>query len=498
MSAQSHQPSSIVFPVSLRPDLQAQEAEQEILQSARRGESWGWLELFVFSQLLWGVLLFIPGSQAYRTYIRAFPFAASLVALLACLRSGATDIAVPGARWIMAAILLLVVNLVHEETWVMSGMAQIVFQLAIAAPVFWGARAWITPSRLDRLMLLIFGANVVSAILGLLQVYYPATFLPPEFSSLAMKINPEFVNSLTYVGSGDRIIIRPPGLSDMPGGASIAGTITALLGFALAMRPHQPKMWKAIFASLAVVGLTVVYLTQVRSMVLMILGGTLVVAFVRMRRGQVAQSGWIAASAATLVIGSFVWAVTLGGESVSERFVGIVDSGVMQSYQENRGVFLDYTFKELLYQYPLGAGLGRWGMMNVYFGGAGNWQHPPLHVEIQPTGWLFDGGVFMWVFYPAALYVATRHSYKLAVDPQGILNDYAEMVLVIQLLSVGLCFVGPVFNTQVGVMFWLTTAMLVGAERTVAIQAWNAETEEEGASDAGETSGEIPVGDAAS
>jgi hypothetical protein len=475
MSDQSPQPSSFVFPVALQPAVDEQAAQQ----SVGRGEPWGWLELFVFSQLLWGVLLFIPGSQAYRTYIRAFPYAASLMALVACARSGATDTAVPGARWIMAVIVLLIANLVHEETWMMSGIAQVVFQLAIAAPVFWGARAWITPARLERLMLLIFLGNMASAAVGLLQVYYPSTFLPPQFSTFALKVNPEFVNSLTYVGSGDRVIIRPPGLSDLPGGAAVAGTITALFGFALAMRPHQHKIWKAIYAAAAAVGITVVYLTQVRSMILMILGGMMVVALVRLRRGRVVQSGWIAAAAATLVVGSFVWAVTLGGESVHERFMGMVDDGVVQSYQDNRGIFLDYTFRELVYQYPLGAGVGRWGMMTQYFGDSTNWQHPALWAEIQPTGWLFDGGIFMWIFYPGALFVATRYTYKQAVDPGGTLNDYAEMVLVMQLLLIGLCFTGPVFNTQVGILFWLSTAMLVGAARTVAIEAWNSEVQEE-------------------
>src|SRR5207244_3216728 len=137
-------------------------------------------------------LLFMPGSQAFRAYIRAAPYVASLLALLACLRSGATDVTVPGARWIVAVIVLLVFNLLHSETWLMSGTAQVVFQLAIAAPVFWGARAWITERRLERFMVLIFGAHFISTALGLLQVYYPATFLPPEFSVQALRFNPEF------------------------------------------------------------------------------------------------------------------------------------------------------------------------------------------------------------------------------------------------------------------------------------------------------------------
>jgi hypothetical protein len=473
MSDQS-QPSAIIFPVGIQPEAAA---EPEAIPLPD-GQAWGWLELFVLSQVLWGVLLFVPGSQSFRIYIRAFPYVASLAALVVCAKSGATDVAVPGARWIVAALLLLVANLVHEETWIKSGAAQIVFQLAIAAPVFWGARAWITRLRLERIMFLIFGAHLLSAAVGLLQVYFPARFMPPEFSSLALKLNPELLGALSYVGSGNRIITRPPGLSDMPGGASISGTIAALFGFALAMRGNQEKLWRAIYAALAVIGITVVYLTQVRSMLAMIVAGMLLVAFVRMRRGRVLQSGWIVAVATVLVVGAFVWAVAVGGESVQNRFANIAGSGMVQSYKENRGIFLSYTLGELLSQYPLGAGLGRWGMMTLYFGDGGNWQYPALHAELQLTGWLYDGGVLMWLFYGAALAAAVRYSYTRAAARDDPLSDFAEMVLVMQLLIVGLCFTGPVFNTQMGIMFWLCTAVLIGAERTLAIEAWNAELAE--------------------
>ena len=193
-------------------------------------ERWGWLEVFVLIQVLWGVLLFVPGSQAYRTYIRAFPYVSSFVALVACARSIGADTAGPGARWILLSLMLLVASLMHPATWMMSGLAQIMFQLALAAPIFWAVRVWITPERLERLIVLVFAAHFLSAGLGLLQVYYPDTFLPPEFSALGMKLNPEFVHELSYLGTDDRLIVRPPGLSDMPGGAAISGVIAALLG----------------------------------------------------------------------------------------------------------------------------------------------------------------------------------------------------------------------------------------------------------------------------
>lgn len=483
MRDQSPQPSGFVFPTALQP---AVYEEDEILAPS---EAWGWLEVFVLVQVLWGLLLFMPGSQAYRTYIRAFPYVTSLVALAGSLRSGGTESRVPGAPWILAALSLLVFNLVHPSTWIASGTAQIVFQAAIAAPVFWAARVWITSDRLQRLLGLFFAANFLSAALGLLQVYYPDTFLPPEFSSMALKLNPEFVSSLSYVGSGDRLIVRPPGLSDLPGGAAIAGTTAALLAFGFAMRPDQSQWRRLGYLGSAVIGITVVYLTQVRSMLLMLVACMMVVALVRLRQGRAIQSGWIAASAGALVAGSFVWAVTVGGDTVDERFRGIVDSGVVETYQESRGFFLDYTIRELSFEYPFGAGLGRWGMMAAYFGEPGNWQFPGLYAELQMTGWLYDGGVLMWLLYIGAITVAIRYSYRVAIDSGSALCDLAAMVLSVQLLVVGLCFTGPVFNTQVGIVFWLLTAVLYGSRRTLTkqedlqLEAEAAEGEAESASE---------------
>src|SRR5438045_9709169 len=148
-------------------------------------------------------------------------------------------------------------------------------------------------------------------------------------------------------------------------------------------------------------------------MLLMLRGGMGAMALVRLRQGHIVQSGWIAASAAALVLGSFAWAGTVGGEVLEERYRGILDSGLLRTYQENRGFFLERTIRELPFQYPFGAGLGRWGMMSAYFAEPENWRHPALYAELQFTGWLYDGGVLMWVLYPAGLVMAIRYSYRI-------------------------------------------------------------------------------------
>jgi hypothetical protein len=464
MHDESSQHSPVIFPAALQP-IDWNDEPQPV-----PFERWGWLEIFVLIQVLWGLLLFVPGSQGFRMYIRALPYLSSFVALLASSQAIGAESIGPGARWIIASLVLMVACLMHPATWMMSGVAQIVFQLSLAAPIFWAVRVWITQERIERLLWLVFAAHCFSAGLGLLQVYYPDTFLPPEFSSLGMKLNPEFVSALSYIGSDDRLIIRPPGLSDMPGGAAVSGVIAALLAFGFATRSSVTMRTRAYYVAAVLVASTVVYLTQVRSVLLMLVGCMMVVAFVSLRQGRTLQGSWRVSLASVLVVGSFVWAVTLGGDAVSERFQDIVSAGVVETYQENRGFFLEYTVRELVFEYPFGAGLGRWGMMSIYFGEPGNWQFPSLHAEIQPTGWLYDGGILMWIFYGMAIVLALRNSYRIAILRDHPLHEFAGMALSVQVLIVGLCFTGPAFNTQLGILFWLVTAIVFAAQRTAVAQ----------------------------
>ena len=453
-------------------------APEEDFETSAPPDRWGWLEIFVLVQLMWGVLLFIPGSQAYRTYIRAFPYITSLIALVVCTRSTGTGTVVPGSRWLLAAGMLLIANLLHEETQMRAGLAQIVFQASIAAPMFWAARIGQGEVRLRRVVWLILLSSFASAAVGILQVYYPDRFLPPAFSALALALNPEFVSALSYIGPNGDLIVRPPGLSDLPGGAAMAGMTAAVLGVAFAFQSAQHQLIRWMYLSAAAVGMTVLYLTQVRALSIMAVVAMLALAAIRLRQGRLIQGTWIAIIVAALVLVSFAWATMLGGASVYERFSGIFDTGLVRTYQENRGLFLNYTFSELLYQFPLGAGLGRWGMMQAYFGDPAAWQFQPIHVEIQFTGWLLDGGVFMWLFYGGALFLAMRYSYRLATASAGLLRDLATMVFCIQLVIFGLCFAGPVFNTQLGIEFWLVTAVLYGAGRLAAEEAALEQTDE--------------------
>jgi hypothetical protein len=425
-------------------------------------ERWSWPTIFIAIQFLWGALLFLPGSQAYRPIVRALPYACSAGLLLIYLPIIKRSRGPRGTVLLVLALALLVANLLHPTSQLAAGIAQCVFQFTIAAPMFWGWKAITSPDRLKRLLWMAFAFNTLGAVLGVLQVYFPDRFMPSQFSSQGMKMNDMYVESLTYIGPDGTPIVRPPGLTDQPGGAAISGALTVVLGAGMTLIARTPTTQLLSTAAVGV-GLAAIYLTQVRSLLLMSVGAVAVLAAVMFRRGQAVRATRIAVTAAVLVVGAFIWARALGGQSVEDRFVGITKDGAVRSYQDNRGGFVAQTFGELLDEYPLGAGLGRWGMMLVYFGDPTR-EPPPIHVEIQPTGWLLDGGIPMWILYGGAIFQSLFAAYRLSVRRGNpALSDIATITLLLQVLIFGFGWAGPVFNTQLGLLFWFVTSALHGA-----------------------------------
>src|SRR5688572_16440931 len=424
----------------------------------------GFAEAFIAMQLLWGVFLFIPGAQAFRTVVRATPYLVSGGAIIYYFRHATGQRLPSSTNWLTLSLVLLLLNLLHETAHFFAGLAQVVFQACIAAPVFWIPRSVRNQAHIRRLIWIVFVSSAVGSVLGILQVYFPERFLPPEFSVLARTLNPDMIHSLTYVGAEGREIVRPPGLSDMPGGAAVAGMMTMVLGLALGLGRGERWIVRAACFAAAVAGMTALYLTHVRSLTLVAAASVGVFAFLRLRQGRTVEGGVSLGVGLALVVGSYVWALAVGGDAVSDRFSGLANDGVFRVFQDQRGTFIRYTLSELLYQFPLGAGLGRSGMMHVYFGDPTLWLAPPIHVEVQLTGWLLDGGVPMWLLCGGALFMALNYSYRAAVRAlTPAAQDIATIVLCLQLTIVCLCLTGPVFNTQLGILFWAMTGGLFGA-----------------------------------
>ncbi len=453
--------------------------------AATRPLAWTWLEGFVILQFLSPALLFLPGAQSFRFAIRALPFVASLacwVFLASSARArprfpsrGAADPPappLPGPNrsgpwpWLVACLAAYPVGFLHPDSVLASAVAQFVFQLAIVGPAFWAWRLVREPNTLDRFFWVVLCCNVASAGVGALQVYFPDRWMPPEFSRVGLAMNQYWVESLSYIGTKGQRIIRPPGLSDQPGGAAGAAMIAGILGMILATRPSFSWSKRAFCLGAAALGMFVLYICQVRSLFLVMIAGTLVAGLVLVRSGHFQRAAALAGLGTMLVTTTFGWAVSVGGKAVFDRFMGIRETGVVESFQRNRGIFLEYTLEELLFDYPLGAGVGRWGMMNVYSRGLGDRTVDPIHVEIQLTGWLVDGGWPLLLCSCVAVGLALQRLYRLAVAAPNLEVAYAGTVA----FSFGLAvaaqsFAGPVFNTQAGIMFWLIFSVVTRADQ---------------------------------
>jgi len=420
-----------------------------------------WIELFLAAQFLWGVAMFIPGAQQYRGYVRALPYIASLGLLVLYVPLSVRGSRPRGLALLLASLALLVLNLLQPTTPWSAGIAQCVFQLSIAAPMFWAYKGVRSPERLNRVLILVFLMNFASAGLGVLQVYFPDQFMPPQFN---LNLAEDYLATLTYIGRGGRLVVRPPGLTDQPGGAALAGALTVLLGLGLSLDVKSEFRRVGLLGASAV-GLAVIYLTQVRSALLMVIVGVALLSVLAFRQGRIAAGAWISVSGGTLVIAAFLWASSVGGASVEQRFLNIRDQGVLETYQENRGHYITNTVGELLDQYPLGAGVGRWGMMSAYFGDPSDFRSPPFYVEPQITGWLLDGGIPMWLLYGGAIMFSLLAGWKMTRSLDIGLAKLALIVVPVQVFVAGLGMAGPIFNTQMGILFWMMASALHGAER---------------------------------
>ncbi len=438
----------------------------EVVSTPEKANGRGWLELFVAVQYCSTAVLLIPGTQPIRIFVRTLPYALSLAMLylIGNAYKGRQRLP-PGGMLLTAALALLAINLLHPSTDLSAGVAQVVFQLSIAAPLYWASRLKLDQPRLDWLLWLMFAFNAASAVLGLLQVYYPDTYMPPEFSAQALAMNPAAVEALSYRSVTGELITRPPGLTDMPGGAAVGALTTALLGLVFGSRVSLAWHKRAAYFGLAGIALVTLYFTQVRSLLLMGVGTVVVMSALLLRQRRVVQAATLSGMAALLLVVAFSWATAFGGANVYDRFIVIAETGMAASFQENRGIFIEHTFDELLYQYPMGAGLGRWGMMRANFASP-DAPNEQIWVEIQMTGWLLDGGVLMWFTYGGAILLSMFFIYRQAVVSEARLAYTALTILGLNLLVFGLTFSGSAFNTQLGIQYWFLTGLLYSAVRT--------------------------------
>jgi hypothetical protein len=102
-------------------------------------------------------------------------------------------------------------------------------------------------------------------------------------------------------------------------------------------------------------------------------------------------------------------------------------------------------------------------MMNVYFGDP-DARHPALYAEIQPTGWVFDGGLPLLLAGYAATVGALVIAVRLALRSRSqAVADMAAVVAAFDLGVLATTFGYAVFVSQTGLLFWLLNGALFAA-----------------------------------
>jgi hypothetical protein len=419
---------------------------------------WGFPEYFVISQTALPALLYLPGTQSMRLPIRFAAFAVSLGAFVWWQVQAHTRIPAHRAySWVAGVMGLLALMLFNPYTTsLVGGLAHMMVYFAVMSPLFWAPALVRTPEQLARLLALLLICSGINSIVGVLQVYDPARFMPAELSRVLSDVG---LGAVTFRGPGGQLLMRPPGLFDTPGAVAGPGMYAALLGaiFGLSAIP----LWQRIGAfALSAAGFAAIYLSQVRISLVVAVLMFIIYAGVLMAQKRVAKATMFATFAISLVLLSFGVAIALGGESITSRFMTLLTGDPLGVYYRARGIQLNDTFSEMLYAYPLGAGLGRWGMAGAYFGNPG--EHG-LWAEIQIAGWMIDGGVPMLFLYGGAVVVAAVSQFRLARMTQyPRLAACAAVVCAANLGTAAMVFSFTPFVTQIGIQYWFLAGALHG------------------------------------
>jgi hypothetical protein len=423
----------------------------------------GFMEWFVVSQTAIPAMLYLPGSQAYRLPLRIGAYAAALVGfgLWWFDRGAERSERHPAERWLVFILLYLGLMIFHPLTsGLLAGVAQTLLYFSIFCAVFW-AQSFVTrPRQLVRILAILLICNGVNSIVGVLQVYDPARFMP---SQLSLALSRTALAASTYIGPDGRQIMRPPGLFDTPGAVCGPGTVAALLGLVFAVENFA--WWKrgvALFLSFA--GISAIYLSHVRANFVITLGMMVVYATALLILNQKTRLTAFASLAAGIVIFGLTASTVLGGESIRERFSTLVGDDPRGLYYNSRGQQLQSGFNDLAGQYPFGAGLARWGMMHGYFGDRSKIESSEIWAEVQPTVWLLDGGIFLLGLYTLALVVTAAYEVKLTLRLANREDRlWAATVAAVNIGTMALVFSFVPFVTQVGLQFWFLEGALHGA-----------------------------------
>jgi hypothetical protein len=416
-----------------------------------------WPLYFIWFALGCQIGLLFLGRTPLRLPLRISTYGSSLLLLYMWKPRYTAHPALKLLKWVP---IVLAVGLLHpDRNTIGAGVGQIFLYLSIYAPVAWVAGCRPSQKVFEKVILALWIFNSASAATGVLQVYFPGQFQGATSAIVAAQGNFQRGQANVVLADGSTIM-RPFGLTDTPGGAATGGLYAIVLGAGIFLTSE--KLWMRGLAGVGMlVGLFAIILSQVRVDLVMSLVCLIVLAVVLVRRGEWARIAGLGSVLGVVVVLGGMWAFAIGGKQTIDRFSTLTASNPTDVYSANRGFFLTELIHDDLPKYPFGAGLGRWGMMNFYFG---NEDHThDLWSEIMWTAWLFDGGVPLMVLYSGAFFMAIWVAWRLGVKRRDRLGLWAGVVFSYNAAALAGTFVFPLFVVQSGLEFWLINACLFSA-----------------------------------
>lgn len=433
--------------------------------SVRAEGGWGFLEFFVIFQVIAPALLFLPGTQMFRVPLRTLPFALSLFGLIFILREKENPRVHPVSVVLFLILAYVSVMVLHPATASLNaGIAHVAMYAAIAAPVFWVPYLVRSDRQVFRVLAILLICNGINSVVGVLQVINPDRFLPQEYSTIVEAQG----GPLGYVTDEGKQVIRPPGLSDNPGAVCGPATTAALLGF-IALTLKLPTWMKGLSLGISAAGVAAIFLSHVRTNILILGGMVLVYALVLFLQRETRRGLLTLALAGITSLVAFSAALALGGREVASRFASLLeeDPVTVYYYRSARGHMTVEDTARHIVDAPLGSGLARWGMMRNYFGSEDNPRSTPIWAEVQFVAWALDGGLPMILLYPLALLMVAYSELNLALrGPDLALRRMAAIIFAANLGVVALVLSYTPFMAQIGVMYWLMAGLLHGAMLT--------------------------------
>jgi hypothetical protein len=412
-----------------------------------------WLLVFVIAGFSFELGLWFLGDTALRLPLRIGMYVTSLAFVFLIRGNG---FAHPAARIIQYILVVLVLSLLNPlGSTLPARFAQICLYFSVLGPLIWVGKLHIRRVTFQRLVLVMWVFYTASAIMGVLQVEYPGKF----DGALSSNYDEQSLMPHVFILADGTKVIRPKGLTDVPGGASTGGVYSIILGAGILLTSRSTLLRLAAVAGM-VAGLFCIFICQMRTN--LIISGIAMISLlcVLLYRRSYTRAGLFMSIAAGVIFAGATAAFSIGGQSTVDRFLTLIASDPGTVFYQNRGGFLDEVFHNATHEYTLGAGLGRWGMMSHYFGN----DNDSLWAEMMWQSLLYDGGVPLIALYliliGVLLWTALKQALHQRDDDMGC---WGGIVFGYTLAALAATFVFPIFSDLEGMEVLLLNASFFGA-----------------------------------